>query len=106
MRLTVTRKDGQTVVYTFSEDPVHIGRVQGNQLVLPDSTVSKRHAAVYSTQEGGWMVEDFNSANKTYLNGQAVHKAAIRTRDCIKIADFAIEVDLEEVPVQAPDSPQ
>jgi pSer/pThr/pTyr-binding forkhead associated (FHA) protein len=106
MRLTVTRKDGQTLVYSFSEDPVHIGRVEGNQLVLPDPTVSKRHAAVYSTQEGGWMVEDFNSANKTYLNGQAVHKAAIRTGDCIKIADFALQVDLEDAPVQAPDSPE
>ena len=104
MRLTVTRKDGQTLVYTFSEDPVHIGRGPDNQLVLPEATVSKRHAAIYSTQEGDWMVEDFNSANKTYLNGQAIHKAAVQTGACIKIADFALEIDLEDVPVQAPDS--
>ena len=105
MRLTVTRKDGQTLVYTFSEDPVHIGRGPDNQLVLPESTVSKRHAVIYGTKEGGWMVEDFNSANKTYLNGQAIHEAAIRTGDCIKIADFAFQVDLEDAPVQTPDSP-
>jgi len=105
MRLTVTRKDGQTLVYTFSEDPVHIGRGPENQLVLPEPTVSKRHAVIYSTQEGAWMVEDFNSANKTYLNGQPVHKAAVQTGACIKIADFALEIDLEEAPVQSPDSP-
>ena len=105
MRLTITRKDGQTLVYTFSEDPVHIGRGLDNQLVLPDSTVSKRHAVIYHTKEGGWMAEDLNSANKTYVNGQAIHKAAVKTGDCVKIADVPMQIDLEDAPVQETDSP-
>ena len=105
MRLTVTRKDGQTMVYQFSEDPVHIGRGPDNQLILADGTISKQHAVIYHTNEGGWVVEDLNSANKTYLNGQAIHKAAIHTGDCVKIADIPLQVDLEETPVAAPENP-
>jgi predicted component of type VI protein secretion system len=103
MRLTVTRKDGQTLVYAFTQDPVHIGRGQDNQLILPDSTVSKRHAAIYSTQDGQWILEDFNSANKTYLNGQPIHKAPIQNSDSIKIAEFVLQIDLENAPKEEPE---
>lgn len=105
MRLTVTRRDGQTMVYQFSEDPVHIGRGPDNQLVLADGTVSKRHAVIYRTKEEGWLVEDLNSANKTYLNGLAVHKAALHTGDCVKIADVPCQIDLEEIPAAPAENP-
>jgi len=43
------------------------------------------------------MVEDLDSANKTYLNDEAVHKVEIKTGDCLRIVDYTIEVNLEEV---------
>jgi len=41
------------------------------------------------------MVEDLDSANKTYLNQEAIDKAEIKTGDCLGIADFTIEITLE-----------
>ena len=41
------------------------------------------------------MVEDMDSANKTFLDGREIRKAQIKTGDSIRIGDFIIEVELE-----------
>jgi len=95
MRLIVT-KAGQTVnELRFGRGPIYIGRHAHNQVLLPDRMVSRQHAAIFSTPEGKWVVEDFDSANKTYVNGKAIHRAEIKTGDRIRIGEFDIEVDLE-----------
>jgi len=67
-----------------------------SQILLPEKTVSRQHAVLFSTQAGKWMVEDLDSANKTYLNDEVVHKAEIKSGDVLRIADYTIEVDLEK----------
>jgi len=95
MRLIV-KKDGQTVnEFRFDKFPIYIGRHVHSQVFLPDRAVSRQHAAIFNTQDGKWVVEDLNSANKTYLNDKAVHKAEIKTGDCIRVGDFTIEINLE-----------
>jgi hypothetical protein len=42
------------------------------------------------------MVEDLDSANKTYLNDQAIHKVVIKTGDCLRITDYTIEINLKD----------
>jgi GAF domain-containing protein len=42
------------------------------------------------------MVEDLDSVNKTYLNGEAIHKAEIKNDDVLRIVDFTIEINLED----------
>jgi pSer/pThr/pTyr-binding forkhead associated (FHA) protein len=63
---------------------------------LSDPTVSKKHALIACNGEGAWHVEDLGSANKTYLNGEAVRTAAIKTGDAIRITDFTIEVNVDD----------
>jgi pSer/pThr/pTyr-binding forkhead associated (FHA) protein len=96
MHLKVNKKDGQVQEYTFHEDPIHIGRGDKSQVVLADRTVSKHHAVIFSTEEGQWMVEDLNSANKTYLNGSIIKKAEIKTGDALEITTFKIEVSIDD----------
>jgi len=96
MRLIV-KKDGQTVNdFRFDRGPVYIGRHEHSQIFLPDRAVSRQHAAVYTTQDGSWVLEDLDSANKTFLNGKAIHKAPIKAGDNISIGDFKIEVALDD----------
>jgi len=42
------------------------------------------------------MVEDLDSANKTYLNDEAIHKVEIKTGDRLRITDYTIEINLED----------
>ncbi len=95
MRLVVKR-NGQTInEFQFDRGPVYIGRHAHSQIFLPDRMVSRQHAAIFATQDGKWVIEDLDSANKTYLNNKAIHKAQIKTGDCVRIADFTIEIDVE-----------
>lgn len=95
MRLVIKR-NGQTVnEFQFNKGPVYIGRHAHSQVFLPDRLVSRQHAAIYTTTDGKWVIEDLDSANKTYLNDKEIHKEEIKTGDCIRIADFTIEIDLE-----------
>jgi len=92
----VVKQSGRIInEFQFDRGPIYIGRHAHSQILLPDLTVSRQHAAIFTTQDGQWMVEDMDSANKTYLNGKGIRKAKLRTGDCIRISDFNIEVDLE-----------
>lgn len=95
MRLVVKRKDQVVNEFQFDRGPVYIGRHAHSQVFLHDRAVSRQHAAIFTTKEGKWVVEDLDSANKTYLNEKAIHKADIKTGDSIRIADFTIEVDFK-----------
>jgi hypothetical protein len=96
MRIVVKQKDGQAEELKFNEGPISLGRAATSQIFLPDRLVSKQHAVIYLNSEGKWNVEDLESANKTYLNGQEIHKAEIKNGDCIRISDFTMEVTLND----------
>ena len=77
MHLVVKQNNRTVNEFRFANGPVYIGRGANSQVFLPDRAVSRQHAVIFSTQNGKWMVEDLDSANKTYLNEKAVHTAAI-----------------------------
>jgi len=95
MRLVV-KQNGRTVGEPrFTTGPIHIGRGPDSQVFLADKKVSRQHAVIFGTPDGNWMVQDLDSANKTYLNDKAIHKARVKTGDCLHIGGFTIEIDLE-----------
>jgi hypothetical protein len=96
MRLVV-KQNGHTVnEFQFEKGPIYIGRQGNSQVFLHDGAVSRQHAVIFNTQDGKWMVEDLDSANKTYLNDQAIHKVEIKTGDCLRITDHIIEINLKD----------
>jgi hypothetical protein len=96
MRLVV-KQNGRTVnEFQFTKGPIYIGRHEDSQVCLPDRAVSRQHAVIFNTQDGKWTVEDLDSANKTYLNDQAIHKVDIKTGDCLRVTDYTIEINLED----------
>ncbi len=96
MRLIVKRGDNVINEARFSRGPIYIGRQAGSQIFLPDRAVSRQHTVLYTTTEGKWVAEDLDSANKTYLNGEAIHKAEIKDGDVLRIVDFHIEIQMYE----------
>src|SRR5262245_61929344 len=47
-----------------------LGRVEGNDIVVPDARVSSRHAALRPIPGVGIELEDLGSTNGTFVNGQ------------------------------------
>jgi len=96
VRLVVKKDDRAVNELRFAKGPIYIGRHTHNQVFLSDPAVSRQHAVIFCTPEGNWVVEDLDSANKTYLNDKPVHKAEIKTGDIVRISDFIIEIGLNE----------
>lgn len=96
MRLVLKQKDGPTRELLFEEGPISIGRGADSKVFLPHRAASRQHAVIHSTDDGKWILEDLDSAGKTYLNDEAIHKTEIKHGDQIRITDFTIEIVLEE----------
>lgn len=52
-------------------DPLSLGRSRDNDVPLQDAGVSSHHALIRLDQ-GRWILQDLNSTNGTWLNGQRV----------------------------------
>jgi len=96
MRISIIQNDGSSREMKFKMGPIYIGRQQGCQIFLPDRGVSRQHAVIYTDDGTNWLIEDLESANKTFLNGQAVHKNKIKNDDLIRIGNFSIRIELED----------
>jgi predicted component of type VI protein secretion system len=67
-----------------------IGRHPHNDIVIGNLAVSARHAAVTSV-DGVTMLEDLDSSNGTFLNGQRIARAVLADGDRVTIANFQLE---------------
>lgn len=70
--------------YELTPEPMHLGRSGQNEIRILDTEVSRQHALI-SFHDGKWQIRDLKSSNGTYLNGQAVSTATIRSGDQIQI---------------------
>jgi putative nucleotidyltransferase with HDIG domain len=84
------------------------GRLGSLEIVLDDSSVSRRHAEV-RFGEGAWFVRDQESTNGTYVNGVRVQAGAdhpLRPRDIVQFGKVALVVETPEVVAEGPPSNQ
>lgn len=71
--------------HLLSLSPVHIGRAESNDIILEDDRVSAQHAKL-SFEQGGFWIEDLDSTNGTYVNGERIReKIRLKDEDLIKI---------------------
>jgi pSer/pThr/pTyr-binding forkhead associated (FHA) protein len=105
LRLVVRQGDRVINEFRFEAGPVRIGRHVASHVCLHDKSVSKQHAVIYCVEDAQWMAEDLDSANKTYLNNKPIHKAKIKTGDILRIADYSIEVNFNEVAIEQKPTP-
>jgi pSer/pThr/pTyr-binding forkhead associated (FHA) protein len=56
-------------VFQLKGDEVFIGRDVGNDIVINDAEISRRHARL-AIQAGGYILEDLGSTNGTAVNGE------------------------------------
>src|SRR4029079_7122529 len=89
----ISEKGGAERRESFDRTEINVGRVQGNDLMLPKGNVSKRHARLLY-RDGRFIVTDLKSTNGTYVNGRKIAQATIvREGDKIYIGDFVLRLD-------------
>src|SRR5205823_5033090 len=91
--IIISEKGGAERKETFDKNEINVGRVQGNDLMLPKGNVSKHHARLLY-RDGRFIVTDLKSTNGTYVNGRKIAQATIvREGDKIYIGDFVLRLD-------------
>jgi pilus assembly protein CpaF len=94
----IQEKGGEQRRMVFNKPEVTIGRVQGNDIVLPKGNVSKRHARIV-LKDGKFIIVDLKSTNGTYVNGRKITSPlVVKDSDKIYIGDFVVGVDEAAAP--------
>jgi pilus assembly protein CpaF len=103
--IIISEKGGAERRESFDKAEITVGRVQGNDIVLPKGNVSKQHARLLF-RDGRFIVTDLKSTNGTYVNGRKIAQATVvREGDKVYVGDFVIRVDggseaMDEAPIQ------
>lgn len=85
--LVVERGPVPSLRYALQQEQMTIGRSAGNDLVLADPEVSRRHVRVLRRADG-FAVEDIGSTNGTFVNGQRIsHLTLLQDGDTIDLGD-------------------
>ncbi|HXN81815.1 MAG TPA: FHA domain-containing protein, partial [Myxococcales bacterium] len=90
IELTIAEGGGRGRSFRLNGAEISIGRDSGNDVVVPQSGVSRRHAGI--RREGrGWILSDRGSANGTELNGRALAEAEpLRDGDLIGLGPVVL----------------
>lgn len=77
---SLTPDDRPDSVYPLLDAECSIGRASDNAITVPDGSVSSKHARVLRTEEG-FVIEDLQSRNGTYVNGERVTEGPRKLSD-------------------------
>jgi hypothetical protein len=80
-------REGEAI--SLDADVVTIGRSPHSDLFLDDVTVSRHHARVIN-DGSGYLVEDLNSLNGTYVNRRRIERHRLAGGDELQIGKFKL----------------
>jgi pilus assembly protein CpaF len=105
-QLTINEKGGQATAQSFEKNEITIGRVAGNDVVLPKGNISKRHSRIV-LKDGKFIIVDLKSTNGTYVNGKKITAPqVIKATDKIYIGDYTLQLANGAGAVQAAAAPE
>ena len=88
----ISEKGNGRQVLEFDRPEVTIGRVKGNDIILPKGNISKRHSRII-VKGNACVVVDLKSTNGTYVNGRKLSSPhVLKNGDQIFIGDFTLKV--------------
>jgi pSer/pThr/pTyr-binding forkhead associated (FHA) protein len=106
MRLTIVSGPETGKVFTQTQDTFSIGRGEECEVVLRDSTVSRRHCTIQRSGQQQFSLSDLYTPNGTFLNDPKtrVQTRKLRNGDQIILGNSSLRVELLEEKQVAQDS--
>jgi len=95
LKIRLSLKGRPIRTYVFNQDSVLIGRNPEADIQLDNAGISRDHLTIVRTA-GGYVAEDQNSANGTFVNDVAIQKQHLRSEDVIRIGKFSLWLNLED----------
>lgn len=74
-----------------------VGRREGNDWVLQDSSVSGSHCEVEKT-DSGFLLRDLGSTNGTKVNGEPIKDKLLFRNDILHIGEISVMIEGDDVP--------
>ena len=65
---------------TTSSRAFVIGRIDGNDMIMPDFAISKKHATI-NMDSNSFYLKDLGSTNGTFVNGKRLDKKSLKIHD-------------------------
>ncbi|MBN2525457.1 MAG: FHA domain-containing protein [Deltaproteobacteria bacterium] len=94
--ISITEKGGQKKLVECTKSAVTLGRLQGNDIVLPLGNVSKKHAQIQLINKE-FTVTDIGSTNGTYVNGRKITgPTPLEPGDKVYLGEFIVSVSMNE----------
>lgn len=91
---------------SLANDRTTIGRRPYNDIVLDNASISGEHAMI-ATVRHECILEDLNSTNGTYVNGQPVKKHFLQNNDVIEVVKYRLHyIDAAHADQPAPQAPR
>ena len=91
--VVITEKGGEQRRMDFDKSEVTIGRLQGNDIILPKGNVSKRHSRIV-LKDGKFIIVDLKSTNGTYVNGVPVSEVTpLGFGDVIQVGQVRLRLE-------------
>jgi chromosome segregation ATPase len=90
----LVRVDSGSAITHVLQRRNRVGRAPGTEVHINSSTVSRLHALIVSAP-GGAIIEDVNSTNGTYVNGQRVTRQVLREGDLLTIGEAQFRFSAE-----------
>src|SRR6187431_2010694 len=100
-KIQLTTTDGTKLEFDLTIDRATIGRAEGNDIMIPDGSVSSRHGEILVKGDGIELV-DLGSTNGTHVNGQRVERADVGPGGTFKLGTVEGKVLGAPAPAAAP----
>lgn len=91
LQLRIRTGDNAGTAVPLHGSRLSVGRLSSCDLALPDTTVSREHAAVVRRNDTWWVV-DLGSTNGTRVNGVQAAEQPINAGDRIEFGDAVVEL--------------
>jgi pSer/pThr/pTyr-binding forkhead associated (FHA) protein/tetratricopeptide (TPR) repeat protein len=79
--------------FPLSGPRITLGRVEGNQIVVEDASVSRHHARLQRERQG-WVVHDLGSSNGTFVNDRPITQRELKGGEKITLGSVSFRFTL------------